>query len=124
MRAVKSKDTKPELIVRKLVYRLGYRYGLHRKDLPGVPDLVFSRLRKVIFVHGCFWHCHDCKRGARAPKNNADYRQQKIRRNRERDASHLLQLQEAGWQSLVLWECELNKTPELREKIQLFLERG
>lgn len=95
MRAVKSKDTKPERIVRRLVHSLGYRFRLHRKDLPGVPDLVFPRLHKVIYVHGCFWHGHDCKRGARPPKENAECWREKIARNRKRDVFHLAELQNA-----------------------------
>lgn len=121
MRAVKSKDTKPERIVRKLVHSLGYRFRLHRKDLPGVPDLVFPRLRKVVFVHGCFWHGHDCKRGARSPKENADYWSEKIARNRKRDASQLAELQSAGWSPLIIWECELKDASTLRERVERFL---
>jgi DNA mismatch endonuclease (patch repair protein) len=122
MRAIKSKDTQPEMIVRKLVHSLGYRYRLHRRDLPGVPDLVLPRFRKVIFVHGCFWHGHDCKRGARAPKDNADYWQQKRRNTRERDVSQLASLENAGWQPLVIWECELKNHSALIRKIKLFLD--
>src|SRR5205814_5907334 len=85
MRAVKGRDTAPEMTVRRIVHGMGYRYRLHRKDLPGKPDLVFPRDHKVIFVHGCFWHGHDCQRGARAPKMNADYWSTKIARNRNRD---------------------------------------
>src|SRR5215467_11698981 len=89
MRAVKSRDTKPELIIRSLAHRMGYRFRLYRKDLPGCPDLVFPRLRKVVFVHGCFWHGHDCGRGARIPKANAEYWRSKIARNSARDAGHI-----------------------------------
>src|SRR5208337_3840255 len=85
MRAVKSRDTKPEMIVRRMVHAMGKRYRLHRDDLPGKPDLTFPRLRKIIFVHGCFWHGHDCKRGARQPKDNAGYWSKKISRNKDRD---------------------------------------
>jgi len=109
MRAVKSGDTAPEMLVRSLAHRMGYRFRLHRKDLPGKPDLVFPRLRKAIFVHGCFWHGHDCARGARVPKANRDYWIRKIARNRERDMKHLEELSEAGWKSLVIWECELSE---------------
>jgi DNA mismatch endonuclease (patch repair protein) len=121
MRAVKSKNTKPELIVRTLVHGLGFRYRLHRKDLAGVPDLVFPRLRKVIFVHGCFWHGHDCKRGARAPKENATYWSDKIARNCKRDASHVAALESAGWSPLIIWECELKDAAQLRARVTRFL---
>lgn len=121
MRAVKSEDTAPELLVRKLAHRLGYRFRLHRKDLPGKPDLVFSSRRKVIFVHGCFWHGHCCHRGARVPKNNQEYWLQKIGRNRERDEIHLQELAALGWQALILWECELKEPDTLSSKLQAFL---
>ena len=98
MRAVKGKDTKPEMIVRRLAHALGYRFRLHRKDLPGKPDLVFPGRRKVIFVHGCFWHGHECARGSRQPKQNAEYWRNKIARNVERDADNLQALERLGWQ--------------------------
>jgi len=107
MRAVRSENTKAELVVRRILHSLGYRYRLHRKDLPGSPDIVFSSRRKVIFVHGCFWHGHDCKRGARKPKSNSDYWQNKVTRNRARDASSTDQLRRTGWKCLIVWECEL-----------------
>jgi DNA mismatch endonuclease (patch repair protein) len=106
MRAVKSKDTAPEMIVRRIVYGLGYRYRLHRRDLPGNPDLAFPGLHKIVLVNGCFWHGHDCIRGARQPKANADYWQAKIHRNVERDARNLKALQVLGFQVLTIWECE------------------
>jgi DNA mismatch endonuclease (patch repair protein) len=106
MRAVKSKDTRPEMVVRRLLHGLGYRYRLHGKELPGKPDLVFSGRRKVIFVNGCFWHGHDCKRGSRQPKDNADYWRAKIGRNVERDTASVATLQGSGWQVLIVWECE------------------
>ena len=106
MRAVRSKDTKPEMVVRRLVHGMGYRYRLHRKDLPGKPDLVFPARRKVIFVNGCFWHGHDCTRGSRQPKDNADYWLAKITRNVERDRTSIAILQAAGWQVQTIWECE------------------
>ena len=107
MRAVKAKNTAPELIVRRILHAAGYRYRLHDKRLPGKPDLVFPSRRKVIFVHGCFWHGHGCKRGNRLPKRNAAYWRDKIKRNQRRDRVQLVALREAGWRSLVLWECEL-----------------
>jgi len=111
MRAVKGRDTKPELMLRRALHRAGYRYRLHAKDLPGAPDIVFPKRRAVIFVHGCFWHGHDCKRGARTPKANRAYWTAKIDRNRARDADALAALAAAGWRAHVVWECEL-KDPE------------
>ncbi|MBV9761890.1 MAG: DNA mismatch endonuclease Vsr [Acidobacteriaceae bacterium] len=122
MRAIRSKDMKPELAVRSLVHRMGYRYRLHRHDLPGRPDLVFPGRKKVIFVHGCFWHCHNCKT-AHVPKSNRDYWEPKLERNRTRDARNLVVLKTAGWQSLVLWECELNDPEDMRARIRRFLGR-
>src|SRR5690606_27253748 len=103
----KSKDTAPELAVRKLVYSLGYRFRLHRRDLPGNPDLAFIGRRKVIFVHGCFWHGHSCSRGARSPKTNEEYWHSKVNRNRERDAKNLALLAMLGWGVYIIWECEI-----------------
>lgn len=107
MRAVKSRDTKPEMIVRRLVHRAGHRYRLHRADLPGKPDLTFSKKKKIIFVHGCFWHGHNCKRGARQPRQNAEYWIKKISHNKERDIKEQETLQAMGWKVLVIWECQL-----------------
>lgn len=123
MRAVHSKDTQPELAVRRILHALGYRYRLHRKSLPGSPDLVFVRRRKVIFVHGCFWHGHDCKRGARKPKSNVDYWQAKIARNQARDARSVDALERAGWETMTVWECELRlaERPALTSRLVDFL---
>ncbi len=120
MRAVKGRNTSPELLVRSLVHRQGYRFRLHRKNLPGSPDLVFAGRRKVIFVHGCFWHGHHCKRGARVPKSNRAYWKAKIARNVARDARSLRQLKEAGWRVLILWECELKNEAKLKNRIERF----
>jgi DNA mismatch endonuclease (patch repair protein) len=120
MRAVKGKDTSPERLVRRLAHSMGYRFRLHRKDLPGAPDLVFPGRAKAIFVHGCFWHGHDCARGARQPKANAAYWQGKIGRNRARDAAAIASLAERGWEALVLWECEL-KRGDLPDRLRGFL---
>jgi DNA mismatch endonuclease, patch repair protein len=121
MRAVKRGNTGPELIVRSLAHRMGYRFRLHRKDLPGKPDLVFPSLRKAIFVHGCFWHGHDCARGARAPKTNREYWQSKIERNRSRDVRTIAALTEDGWNMLVIWECEMQDDHALQKRIKAFL---
>ena len=125
MRAVKSSDTGPERIVRAAVRALGYarRYRLDGRGLPGKPDLVFSATRKAIFVHGCFWHGHDCKRGARAPKDNAAYWSAKIARNRVRDAAALEALKAAHWGALVVWECETRDGDKLAAKLARFLGR-
>ncbi len=122
MRSVKSRDTAPELTVRRLVHRMGYRFRLHRKDLPGKPDLTFPRLRKAVFVHGCFWHGHDCARGARIPHSNRSYWLKKIARNRARDRKNLKQLAAAGWRSLVVWECDLRSAAALSARVRKFLE--
>lgn len=124
MQAVKSQDTKPEMTVRRLVHKAGYRYRLHRSDLPGKPDLIFPRLKKIIFVHGCFWHGHDCKRGAREPKENYEYWRRKISRNKERDTKEQEALQAMGWDVLVIWECQLKNYEVLSERIMEFLKTG
>ncbi len=121
MRAVKATNTGPELCVRRIAHRLGRRYRLHRKDLPGAPDLVFARDRRVIFVHGCFWHGHDCKRGARTPKTNRAYWEAKIARNVARDRASLAALADSGWRTLVIWECETKNIPFLERCIACFL---
>lgn len=121
MRSVKSEDTKPEMAVRRLVHRLGYRFRLHRKALPGTPDLVLPRLRKVILIHGCFWHGHNCARGGRTPKTNHDYWVAKIARNRERDQANRTLLVNQGWEVYVAWECRIRGL-EIREELKAFLE--
>lgn len=122
MQRVRSQDTKPEMKVRRMVFGLGYRYRLHRADLPGKPDLVFPGRRKVIFVHGCFWHGHDCKSGRKQPKTNLTYWTKKLDRNRQRDLEHSQKLHELGWQSMIIWECELKDMDALRRRVQNFLE--
>ena len=107
MSRIRSKDTAPEMLVRSALHRLGFRYRLHVKALPGCPDLVFPSRRTVLFIHGCFWHGHDCKVGARTPKTNSDYWREKIERNRRRAAVSEALLAKAGWSVLVVWECEL-----------------
>ncbi|WP_128516589.1 very short patch repair endonuclease [Tabrizicola thermarum] len=123
MRRIRSRDMKPEMVVRRLAHGIGYRYRLHRKDLPGNPDLVFGPRRAVIFVHGCFWHQHDkaeCLDG-RPPKSNEGYWTPKLARNVERDAVAQAALRAAGWRVLVIWECETRDETALQERIRLFL---
>lgn len=121
MAAVRNADTKPERIVRGIAHRLGYRFRLHRRDIPGSPDLTFPRHRKVIFVHGCFWHQHGCDRAGRLPRVRSSYWQQKLLRNVARDKSTLDALKAAGWEALVLWECELRDKGTVADKLTSFL---
>lgn len=121
MRAIGSRNTAPELLVRRSLHRLGYRFRLHAHALPGKPDIVFRARRKAIFVHGCFWHGHDCARGARVPKSNTPYWLAKIARNRARDARVQGELEALGWDSLTLWECEIRDAGALAEKLAAFL---
>ncbi|QGZ94250.1 very short patch repair endonuclease [Terricaulis silvestris] len=125
MRAVKSSDTAPERAVRAAVRTAGFarRYRLQGAHLPGKPDLVFTSLRKVVFVHGCFWHGHDCKRGTRQPKDNAAYWRGKIERNRARDLTSLRALKRDGWSALVVWECETRDEAALTRRLAAFLKR-
>ena len=113
---------KPEMAVRKLVHSLGYRYRLHRNDLPGRPDLVLPSRGKLIFVHGCFWHQHDCPRGARFPKSHRNYWIPKLQGNKQRDAMHQDRLRKRGWELLVIWECETGNCNAFSERIKAFLE--
>ncbi len=121
MRRVKGRDTKPEMIVRKLLTGLGARYRLHRKDLPGSPDVVLPGRRLAIFVHGCFWHGHDCPRGARVPQQNRDYWLAKVGRNRARDAANDEALSAAGWRVETIWECELKDRAALEARLRALL---
>jgi len=123
MRAIRSKDMQPELKVRSLVHKLGYRFRLHRKDLPGKPDLVFGPRRKVIFVHGCFWHSHNCKT-AHVPKSNREYWGPKLERNKTRDGMNIEALQMKGWRALVVWECEVRDESGLKKRLGTFLGRA
>lgn len=123
MGRVRSKNTKPEMIVRRLVHSMGFRYRLHRKDLPGKPDLVFSKHKKVIFVHGCFWHRHPdpaCPL-ARLPKSRLDFWIPKLESNRARDVKNVEKLSKSGWDVLIIWECQLKDRAELQKRIQGFL---
>ena len=123
MSRVRGRDTKPEMLVRRLTHGMGYRYRLHRRGLPGSPDLVFPSRMKVIFVHGCFWHRHldpGCKL-ARLPKSKLDFWGPKLETNRERDERNLVLLAELGWDVLVIWECQTKNREELQARIGEFL---
>lgn len=115
MSAIKSNDTKPEMLVRKYLHGMGLRYGLHNKKLPGSPDIVLRKYKTVIFINGCFWHGHDNCRYYRLPKSNIEFWQTKINRNRERDKRDIEALRKRGWRVIVIWECEL-RTKELRQQ--------
>src|ERR1035438_4703100 len=120
MRRITGKNTSPEMAVRRMIFRLGYRYRLHRGDLPGKPDIVFGRQRKLIFVHGCFWHAHSCQM-AHQPKTNKAYWSPKLERNQERDARHLETLQAAGWHVLIVWEGELKDMDSVERRLVRFM---
>jgi DNA mismatch endonuclease (patch repair protein) len=121
MQLIRASDTKPELLVRRLLFHLGYRYRLHANDLPGKPDIVFRSRHKVIFVHGCFWHGHeDCRMG-RPPKSNVKFWTAKITSNRERDERVGHELERLGYTSLVIWQCELADAAELESRLVRFL---
>ena len=123
MRAIRSKDMVPERAVRRLIHNAGYRYRLHRSDLPGKPDLVFGRRQKVIFVHGCFWHMHGCKSG-HIPKSNVGYWIPKLRGNQARDEKNLAALKAGDWKSLIVWECETRDIEKVMKRVVRFLSRS
>jgi DNA mismatch endonuclease, patch repair protein len=120
MRAVRQRNTAPELTVRRMLHARGWRYRLHRKDLPGSPDLVFPSRRKAIFVHGCFWHGHDCRAG-RAPKTREAFWSAKLRNNRDRDRRAEDALRELGWEPIVVWQCELKQPEVALRRLEEFL---
>lgn len=121
MARIGPKDSKPEMAVRRLLHRFGYRYRLHRRDLSGTPDIVFPSRRKVVFVHGCFWHRHPGCKAASTPKTRPEFWQRKFRDNIERDTRKIVQLSEQGWEALVVWSCEVGDTEMLMVKLQDFL---
>ena len=122
MRAIRSKDTAPEMVVRRMLRQLGFSgYRLHRKDLPGRPDIAFIGRKKAILIHGCFWHGHDCSEGARKPRSRQEYWLPKIAANKARDARHESALTETGWKMLTVWECEVDR-PDLGHRLRQFLE--
>ena len=121
MSKIRSKDTKPEVWLRRNLHRAGYRYRLHDRNLPGKPDLVFAGRKKVIFVNGCFWHGHQCPVGSRLPKSNTRFWADKRQRNQERDARQLAQIASMGWRTMVIWECEIHAEAGLLETVKKFL---
>jgi len=122
MSRIRSKDTKPELIVRSLLHRMGYRFRLHRKDLPGKPDIVLPKYKTAIFIHGCFWHGHkNCKRG-NIPKSNKEYWISKITKNIERDRKNILKLKKANWKVIKIWECEIERNISVDRIIKKIFE--
>nr|WP_282597161.1 DNA mismatch endonuclease Vsr [Rhizobacter sp. SG703] len=120
MGRIRSKDTGPELVVRSILHRLGYRFRLHRKDLPGKPDIVLPRHRKIVLVQGCFWHGHTCRLASK-PKSNSGYWEQKIAGNKARDARNIEALQERGWIVLEVWECDVRANVHLEKLLQRFM---
>lgn len=122
MALIRAKDTKPELLVRRLVHGMGYRYRLHRRDLPGTPDLVFPSRSKVIFIHGCFWHRHAGCVLARLPKSRGEFWLPKLTANAKRDARNVRALRRLGWSILTIWECQLGDTATLVKRIRRFLD--
>lgn len=122
MSRIRGRDTKPELVVRRLAHALGYRFRLHRRELPGAPDLVFPGRRKVVFVHGCFWHRHPGCRFAYRPKSNIGFWEKKFESNIERDARVLRVLRESGWSPLVIWECETSDLSALAARLKSHLD--
>jgi DNA mismatch endonuclease (patch repair protein) len=121
MARVKNKNTAPELMVRKMLHRLGFRFRLHRSNLPGNPDIVLPRHHKVVFVHGCFWHGHDCPRGKR-PSTRQDFWNHKLEGNQRRDKANQDKLKELGWKILVVWECQIRHMDELEEYLLSFMK--
>lgn len=122
MARIRGRGTEPELIVRRLCHSLGYRFRLHRRDLPGTPDIVFPARRKVIFVHGCWWHRHNCHLGRRAPKSRLDYWLPKFARNVARDKQNRTELRRFGWSVLVVWECQTRRRVSLAARVRKFLD--
>lgn len=123
MRRIRSKDTSIEMTIRRLVHGMGYRYRLHAKDLPGSPDLVFRGRRKIILVHGCFWHRHRKCPLSTTPKTRIDFWKEKFEKNISRDRRNLRELRKLGWSVLVVWQCEIKDKDKLEKKIRLFIEK-
>lgn len=118
MAKVRGKNTAPELLVRKTLHSLGFRFRLHRADLPGKPDITLPRHKKVVFVHGCYWHGHDCRAGRNRPASNTNYWEKKLARNMARDKANIKALRKLGWHSLIVWECEIKSHETLIKKLK------
>jgi len=123
MGRIRSKDTHPEVVVRSILHGMGYRFRLHRRDLPGCPDIILPRHRKIVLVQGCFWHGHTCRLASK-PKTNTEYWNSKIQLNKERDARNLAALLEKNWQVLELWECEIRQRYGIEARLREFMERN
>ena len=121
MSAIKSKNTKPEIAVRKLLHSMGYRFRLHRKDLPGSPDIVLPKYKTVIFVHGCFWHRHENCKYASTPKTRKEFWENKFKSNKKRDQKIQKEIIDLGWKFIIIWECETHNIQPLEEKIKRLL---
>lgn len=124
MANIRGRDTKPELIVRRILHYLGYRFRLHRRDLPGSPDIVLPRHRTVVLVHGCFWHMHDCPKGRVKPKTRAAFWENKRCDNVRRDRRNVRGLRQAGWRVLTVWECRTRDLEQLANRLERKLERS
>jgi DNA mismatch endonuclease (patch repair protein) len=122
MARIRKTDTRPEMIVRQLIHHMGYRYRLHRRDLPGTPDLVFRSLKKIVLVHGCFWHQHECSLGRKQPMHRKEYWLPKLMRNQQRDVVNEAALRRLGFRVLVIWECETRDHAALEERLASFLK--
>jgi len=121
MAAIKCANTSPELLVRSVIHRMGFRFGLHRRDLPGKPDIVLTSRKKLIFVHGCFWHIHNCRYGRVVPATNAEFWSAKRRSNVQRDKRNRKQLKDSGWEVLTVWECWTKDIAALQDRLAAFL---
>lgn len=122
MARIRKADSRPEMAVRRIAHRLGYRFRLHRRDLPGTPDLVFPRFRRIVFVHGCFWHQHECRLGKKQPATRREYWSPKLGRNVARDSANREALEAMGWRVLTLWECEIADEARTQQELQAFME--
>ncbi len=122
MSRIRSVDTSPELLVRSLLRKFGYRYHLHVDSLPGSPDIVFPKRKKAVFVHGCYWHRHRCRRGQSLPSTNVGFWEKKFEKNKQRDRSARLKLRRKGWRCLIIWECQLKDLSKVNERLRKFFE--
>lgn len=122
MSRIRARDTKPELVVRRMLHSMGYRFRLHRNDLPGTPDIVLPRHRKIVEVRGCYWHSHSCRYGSVEPKTNREFWRKKRAGNVQRDKRNLCELRRLGWSVLIIWECEIGDEEKLTRRLLRFLE--